>query len=331
MTHPDPEIFGVVPPHATAWGMRRWPLGGAPTKLTAPREDGVDVEEWPLGELTVERVRELWGPGRYRAHWIAAESDGRRRSAGPGRFFAITAAGAAERGGDVDSAPAPAPVASPPAGLNAGDPLAVALALQQTIDGRAERAAQRDREWFARAAERDREFMAIVLQTTRAPAPAAAPAADLSALAGVLERMDRRLARLEALEDEDDGGGAGEGARGVPFVRPGEPIGQAVTAAAVNGLIEHAPQLLGVAATMFGEWREAQKREAAERAEMLRLLAARTAPAPAAPAAALREPPAQAPTTPPSPSAAFREPPAQAPAPPSSERANGGVEWPARS
>lgn len=285
MTHPDPEIFGVVPPHATAWGMRRWPLGGAPTKLTAPREDGVDVEEWPLGELTVERVRELWGPGRYRAHWIAAESDGRRRSAGPGRFFAITAAGAAERGGDVDSAPAPAPVASPPAGLNAGDPLAVALALQQTIDGRAERAAQRDREWFARAAERDREFMAIVLQTTRQPAPAAAPAADLSALAGVLERMDRRLARLEALEDEDDGGGAGEGARGVPFVRPGEPIGQAVTAAAVNGLIEHAPQLLGVAATMFGEWREAQKREAAERAEMLRMLAARSTPAamPAAP------------------------------------------------
>jgi hypothetical protein len=37
--------------------------------------------------------------------------------------------------------------------------------------------------------------------------------------------------------------------------------------------------------TMLGEWREAQKREAAERAEMLRMLAARSTPAamPAAP------------------------------------------------
>lgn len=280
MSTPDPEIFGVVPPHATAWGMRRWPVGGHPTKLTAPREDGVEVEEWPLTELTVERVRELWGPGRYRAHWIAAESDGRRRGAGPGKFFAINASGAAA----VDEAPAAvaAPV-SPPAGLAAGDPLAVALALQQTIDGRAERAAQRDREWFARAAERDREFMAIVLQTTRSPAPSA-PSQDLSALAAVLERMDRRLARLENLEAEDGDDGAGEGVRGGPFVRPGEPIGQAVTAAAVNGLIEHAPQLLGVAATMFGEWRESQKKAEVERAEMLRLLQAqRTVPPPPAP------------------------------------------------
>lgn len=263
--------------------MRRWPIGGTPTKLTAPREDGVDVEEWPLAELTVERVRELWGPGRYRAHWICAEADGRRRGAGPGRFFAITATGSAT---DAD-APSVAAAPSAPAGLNASDPLAVALALQQTIDGRAERAAQRDREWFARAAERDREFMAIVLQTTRA-APVAAPAADLGPLAAVLERMDRRLARLEALEDADDG--AGEGVRGAPFVRPGEPIGEAVTAAAVNGLIEHAPQLLGVAATMFGEWREAQKKAAEERAEMLRMLAARTAPPP---------PPAMPPPPPP--------------------------------
>lgn len=271
--HPDPEIFGVVPPHATAWGMRRWPIGGTPTKLTAPREDGVDVEEWPLAELTVERVRELWGPGRYRAHWICAEADGRRRGAGPGRFFAITAQGSAATAEEGATA-APAPAPAPAAGLNAGDPLAVALALQQTIDGRAERAAQRDREWFARAAERDREFMAIVLQTTR-PAPVAAPAADLGPIAAVLERMDRRLARLEALEADDaDDAPAGAG-RGAPFVRPGEPIGEAVTAAAVNGLIEHAPQLLGVAATMFGEWRESQKRAEAERAEMLRMLASR--------------------------------------------------------
>lgn len=266
--------------------MRRWPIGGTPTKLTAPREDGVDVEEWPLAELTVERVRELWGPGRYRAHWICAEADGRRRGAGPGRFFAITAQGSAATAEEGATA-APAPAPAPAAGLNAGDPLAVALALQQTIDGRAERAAQRDREWFARAAERDREFMAIVLQTTRA-APVAAPAADLGPIAAVLERMDRRLARLEALEDADDG--AGEGVRGAPFVRPGEPIGEAVTAAAVNGLIEHAPQLLGVAATMFGEWREAQKKAEAERAEMLRMLAARTAPPP---------PPAMPPPPPP--------------------------------
>lgn len=286
--HPDPEIFGVVPPHATAWGMRRWPIGGTPTKLTAPREDGVDVEEWPLAELTVERVRELWGPGRYRAHWICAEADGRRRGAGPGRFFAITAQGSAATAEEGATA-APAPAPAPAAGLNAGDPLAVALALQQTIDGRAERAAQRDREWFARAAERDREFMAIVLQTTR-PAPVAAPAADLGPIAAVLERMDRRLARLEALEADDaDDAPAGAG-RGVPFVRPGEPIGEAVTAAAVNGLIEHAPQLLGVAATMFGEWRESQKKAAEERAEMLRMLAARTAPPP---------PPAMPPPPPP--------------------------------
>jgi len=288
LASPDPQIFGVVPPGVTAWAIRRLREGHPNERLAADRGDGVAVEEWPIAMLTAAFVRENWGPGRYRTYWIEADPDGARRVRGPGKVFVLHASGPRE-----DDAPAESPVLAP-AAIDGQGPLSLALQLQQTIDARAERSAMRDREYFARAADREREFLQAVLTATRPVAPPPAPAPLDGALVRLLERMDQRLSRLEAGIGED-----GEGApRGGPFVRPGDSIGEAVTAAAVNGLIENAPQLLSVGASLVNEWRENAKKNAEAQAQMAAMLARsqamaalHPAPMPMAPAA----PPAPAP------------------------------------
>lgn len=285
---PDPQIFGVVPPGVTAWAIRRLREGHPNERLAADRGDGVAVEEWPIAMLTAAFVRENWGPGRYRTYWIEADPDGARRVRGPGKVFVLHAASSRE-----DDAPVESSVVAPVA-IDGQGPLSLALQLQQTIDARAERSALRDREYFARAADREREFLQAVLTATRPAAPPPAPAPLDGALVRLLERMDQRLSRLEAAGIGEDGEGA---PRGGPFVRPGDSIGEAVTAAAVNGLIENAPQLLSVGAALVNEWRENARKNAEAQAQMAAMLARSQAVAAMPPAP--MPPPAPPPAPPP--------------------------------
>lgn len=101
----DPAL-GIPKDDVTHWGIsavtgwrrnekqRRVP---SYERLTHPRADGTHLNEWPMSDCQLEIIRERWGTGEFRVHWLindeeAADPADRRRSAGNGNIFKLDAA-----------------------------------------------------------------------------------------------------------------------------------------------------------------------------------------------------------------------------------------------
>jgi hypothetical protein len=71
--------FGGVPAGAQLWGLQRATLAGAWEACNHPDGEGVRRHEWPIGDLSIEALRDRWGAGTYRVQWFRVADNGGRK------------------------------------------------------------------------------------------------------------------------------------------------------------------------------------------------------------------------------------------------------------
>lgn len=113
-------------------------------RLSHPRPDGAHLGEWPLADCTLETIRDRWGHGEFRVHWLindeeAADPSDRRRSAGNGNIFKLD-----EIAGDVveEDPPTAAPVQVQPPSDGVTSQLDFAMRMMAMAEEKAHRTLQ---------------------------------------------------------------------------------------------------------------------------------------------------------------------------------------------
>lgn len=179
---PDPA-FGMVPAGASEWGIRRADVPGPAGVLDRSGPDGVARRRWPLAELSIDAVREAWGPGFYRVQWYGVR-DGRPAMLGNGAPFRLHAdPGAAAAAAPAAEAAAPRPVAASAPLIDfgaAGPGVTDFVRLWSLVQGDADRRV---------------EQMRVFLESNAS----AGGGGDLSP---VLDGLDALTERIEALEKQ---------------------------------------------------------------------------------------------------------------------------------
>jgi hypothetical protein len=125
----DASLWGVPPEGATLFGiLRKNDDGVGERKRFEAAGTGVDVDAWPLDELTVPIIRSRWGGGTYTAIWLGAEN-GVRRSLGRSRKVVLR-----DDATRLPKEDAPAEVASVPAQVAVqAVPVPVGVGPQETM------------------------------------------------------------------------------------------------------------------------------------------------------------------------------------------------------
>ncbi len=191
----------VVPlPFDIPRGVTRWnlsPLGGG-EGLGHSTPDGVEFFEWPIGELSVERVLEWWGPGRYLVNLVGKKTGTNTIGSLAKRKLCLAppVVAPADEPARVEYQPPPPPPM--PVFTPNQDPLSAALALFHVINQSAETSARR-------AIDSERNFttqtLAIVMGARNVQASVDA---SNTAIAAALVQINERLSRLEEPADDDD-------------------------------------------------------------------------------------------------------------------------------
>lgn len=189
-----------IPAGVTHWALA--PLAGG--EAIGRAVDGVTHFEWPIGDLTIEIVREWFGAGAYFCYLLG-------KGKKPGSAHKGARAIVAKRKlvlsmqEDVSASAAPQaavsvapPVAAPFVMPLSGDPLTMALSLFQVINQSAETSARR-------AIESDRNFMTQALAVVMGGREVRARAEESNAaIASALTAIASRLDRLEEEEEPED-------------------------------------------------------------------------------------------------------------------------------
>lgn len=264
----DLGAFGAPKRGTTHWGLNRYLPDGTKERLYASSGTGIQVREWPLSELSEATIARLWGPGVYSIQWRGPSEGGGRKFLGWGQDFAVEGPD-----GSAPVASAATSVHAPPVGPS-GDVFGMALRLNDQIAERASIAAQRDRDFLSAHTATTTQLLAsfVAMGQQRQGEDGA-----LGRLASVIERMDQRIAALEARrapaeededdedEDEDD---EDEGAAGKGVFKVGEPKGEQALVQGLNKLTDFlegvTPAAAGVAAAWLAEQQEKMARRQAE-------------------------------------------------------------------
>lgn len=115
---------------------------------TAPRGDGVRINEWPIEECTLETVREKWGTGEFRCHWFILDPEHedpkqRRIGAGNGLIFELDEVGEIATSETVEAVHGPA---APPPFLQQPDPMSSGLQFTERFLGMIDRRTEKELE-----------------------------------------------------------------------------------------------------------------------------------------------------------------------------------------
>jgi len=234
-------------------------------------DDGVEVSEWPIKELSVDTLRGRWGAGRYVLYWFGPRGEGgKRMPMGGSRMIHLLERPGdprASEGGEATHVAAPSPVVPSASGellalaamrsqAAGGGDMAAMLQLLAFMDERQERQRQAQAQEGRLAAERYRADLEVMLERERlatkeriaqieATAHAQArgarggPALDPEVLA---EAIGRRVQEAITSDDDDDGQDASP-ATTLAAAAPSD------LATMVNALKETLAPLLAVLAT----------------------------------------------------------------------------------
>ncbi len=196
-----PSIFGAIPEGVTHWGVCKRNVGGVFEEVgwAAPGA-GVELREWPIGDLSEDTLRDRWGPGHYQCSWIRPQPRGGRRTLRGGREVSILALPSKA------SAPALSP-SSPLAAL--GETFGLAKELMGTIKSEAQATVDGWTQIAAIMGTQNRGGLGaaeleLILQRSAASNQAAITAAVTLAVEPLREQNAALAARLAAIDDEDD-------------------------------------------------------------------------------------------------------------------------------
>lgn len=185
--------------------------GDQKTPCRFAHDDGVEIAEWPIADLSLETIRARWGTGSYKMQWLG-ERDGKRVPLGWSKIVTLTTPKRAE------VAPQPARVET-----ELDHYLRLQRVMRQDLQSELERKdRERERELERRDREHDREIererlasqerIAQVQSFWQAMATAKAPdkSADIGSLRVQIAKLESRLelertlARSGSFDDEDD-------------------------------------------------------------------------------------------------------------------------------
>lgn len=252
---PDQTVdnaFGIVPKATTHWGISKRPHKGASERLSYPDENAVHRQDWPLLNddgtpfLTMDLVRDRWGAGTFRVHWIADE-DGKVSPVGQGRIFSLEAQ-------TVAKVPGPPPVAASTDGMTADLFLRVLEMADRRARDQVESISRLAGIGGERAPASSGENSAIAeLQSELASMRAEMQARDERERLREQHReelaaKDRRIAELERDLERD------EPASSAPSFVPGEPIAGQIGAAIATMLFSKPELIAAIAAPIVAKF-----------------------------------------------------------------------------
>jgi hypothetical protein len=229
MDQRDVEVLGAPPEKAKWWGIVRF-SGEQEEACRASDDAGVMVDKWPLSELSIARVRELFGAGDFRVTWFRADDDGRPKVSGRGNKIGL------------QRTETPSPMSAHPPG-SVGEIRAIYEDAERRAEARAEAMFERlgrlvglGAQGAVPAASPDATLLKELqkarddLTETRHEMERERERQRLEAKhRAELEEKDREIRRLQDAAEADDG----------PTFSPESPIVETVVYAAVNAVAKN--------------------------------------------------------------------------------------------
>jgi hypothetical protein len=157
------KMIGQRPADVTHWRCRRMTpekRGSGPLLTWGDPSTGLEYDEWPIRELSVQAISDRWGPGTYVVEWYRIGADGSRKPRGRSRTLRMMGktdkpARAGEPAGAAAAPPFPQPTMMAPVS-NGGLDMNAMFSVLAFMDERAEKARAAERAAMEMQLERER-------------------------------------------------------------------------------------------------------------------------------------------------------------------------------